>query len=106
MSKTKHTPGPWKLNPQPNPNRPAYYTIYVKPGGPETVDHICQVTNKMSEKWKANARLIAAAPKLLAALEALQDAIREHGLLDIKKRFSLCTADAQANAAIILAENG
>jgi len=41
---------------------------------------------------------------LLAALKDLQKAVREHGLLDIKKRFSLCNADAQANKAIFLVE--
>lgn len=40
------------------------------------------------------------ARELLAALVDLQNAVREYKLLDIKKRFSLCTADAQANAAI------
>ena len=41
-----------------------------------------------------------AAGELLNALKDLQKAIREYGLLDIKKRFSLCVADAQANTTI------
>lgn len=45
-------------------------------------------------------KLNAAAPELLASLKDLQQAVREHGLLDIKKRFSLCAADAQADTAI------
>jgi hypothetical protein len=47
-------------------------------------------------------RLTKAAPDLLAALKKLQKVIRSYGLLDIKKRFSLCAADAQANTAINL----
>jgi len=43
---------------------------------------------------------LAAAPDLLVALKDLQEAVREHGLLNVKKRFSLCAADAQANTAI------
>lgn len=45
-----------------------------------------------------------AAGNLLNALKDLQKAVREHNLLDIKKRFSLCAADAQANTAIIKAQ--
>lgn len=41
---------------------------------------------------------------LLKALKDLQKAVREHKLLDIKKRFSLCVADAQANTIIAKAE--
>jgi len=38
--------------------------------------------------------------ELLQALEGLQAAIHEYGLLDVRKRFSLCTASAQAGTAI------
>lgn len=38
--------------------------------------------------------------RLRAALEALRAAVHEHRLLDVRKRFSLCAADAQAVAAL------
>ncbi|MCP5019631.1 MAG: hypothetical protein GY938_30760 [Ketobacter sp.] len=53
---------------------------------------------------EANAEFIVRAcnahADLLKALEDLQEAVREHHLLDVKKRFSLCSADAQAITAI------
>ncbi len=71
------------------------------------VDVICNETIRVAkssgvgeELALANAKLIAAAPDLLEACRGLQQAIRKYGLLDIKKRFSLCTADAQVNTAI------
>ena len=54
---------------------------------------------------EANAKLIAAAPELLKACKLLQAALTEHHLRDVKKRFSLCVADAAANKAIAKAEN-
>lgn len=44
--------------------------------------------------------LNAAAPDMLKALEGLQKAIRDAGLLDVKKQYSLCVADAVACTAI------
>ena len=65
---SKHTEGPWLLNPLTNPTRPTYYCVFVKPGGPSTIEHICQVAKADSDNFEANAHLIAAAPDLLAAL--------------------------------------
>lgn len=48
----------------------------------------------------ANARLIASAPELLAALMALQKQLHEHVKLDVKKHYSLLVADAAASTAI------
>lgn len=49
-------------------------------------------------------RIARAAPKLLAALKSLQAALTEHGLRNVRKRFSLCIADAEASSAIAEAE--
>jgi len=57
---SQHTPGPWRIG-------DAGFTVFgpPKPGAlPETIAPV---------KNRANARLIAAAPDLLAALEALLD---------------------------------
>jgi hypothetical protein len=51
----------------------------------------------------ANARLIAAAPELLAALIELQTQIHAHHKMQVKKDFSLMVADAQASKAIVKA---
>jgi hypothetical protein len=50
-------------------------------------------------------RLGMAAPELLAACKEMREAILEHGLLDVKKRFSLCVADAAMGSAIAKAEH-
>lgn len=62
---TKHTPGPWRIG-------DAGHTVF----GPRVSDvrdlqTVAKLVrgNKTIDTWKANARLIAAAPELLAALE-------------------------------------
>jgi hypothetical protein len=70
---TQHTPGPWRVG-------DAAHTIF----GPKQADGSLAVTiasvagNARVEDYRANARLIAAAPDLLAALKAVS-AIAEHG---------------------------
>lgn len=59
---TKHTPGPW-ISAEPYP-----YGVQVS----STNGYVCRVSEsgkKSTEEQRANARLIAAAPDLLAALE-------------------------------------
>lgn len=46
----------------------------------------------------------AAAPDMLEALKLLQAALTEYRLRDVKKRYSLCVADAAASNAIAKAE--
>ena len=50
--------------------------------------------------------LTAQRDELLAALKELRSEVHNHHLLDVKKRFLLCTADAQAGTAIHNAEKG
>ena len=60
---TSHTPGPWKASGR-----------YIAAGG----YHLAVTTNappEMDQEWKANARLIAAAPQLLEQCILLCDAI-------------------------------
>lgn len=58
------------------------------------------------ENAKTSALLFAAAPDLLQACKLLQAALTEYNLRDVKKRYSLCVADAAANKAIAKAESG
>jgi hypothetical protein len=68
MSEIKHTPGPWQLGFNRQTNRITIFdkhavnVAYIQPG------------DKISEQAEADARLIAAAPQLLTALET---ALRE-----------------------------
>lgn len=64
----KHTPGPWRTK------REGFSTIYVEaPIGGGWVQEIaaCGPTNDGSAQQEANARLIAAAPELMEALQGL-----------------------------------
>ena len=65
----------------------------------ETINHI----DKLAEQSEID-RLKAVNAELLEALRALQDAIRDAHLLDVKKHFSLCVADSAACKAIWRAE--
>lgn len=85
-----HTPGKW-------------YVKGMKVEGNDYIIANIQETFDYGET-KANAQLIASAPELLMALKDLQSAVHEHHLLDIKNRFSLSVADAQADKAIFNAE--
>lgn len=61
----KHTPGPWRISPSGG-------LIQQVNGGP--LNCVCRGFGRDDESfpnWQANARLIAAAPELLAALQAI-----------------------------------
>ena len=60
MSTTKHTPGPWRVE-----SGPYYRAIRVDS---EVIADMRQISRSFNE---SNARLIAAAPDLLAALEGM-----------------------------------
>lgn len=67
--KTEHTPGPWYFNPRNDPRQPQIAS--------ETTGHSIAVVydHTTDDEKRANARLIAAAPDLLEAAEALLEAI-------------------------------
>jgi hypothetical protein len=67
MHTTRHTPGPWHIG----VCRPISYKFIYGPSG-EAVADCDHKTNSPGENL-ANARLIAAAPELLSALQALVD---------------------------------
>ena len=89
---TKHTPGPWS---EFGPGSPTVY-------GGDPTRRICVLdrqTGASMEECYANARLIAAAPDLLAALEKLH---RLHCGLDSWHEDAM--ADAWVNACTAIAK--
>ena len=74
MSNGKHTPGPWTVNDQ------LTFLIIHGPEGEHIAEtgawrhDVCQISNRKRAEMQANARLIAAAPELLEALEMVRDA--------------------------------
>ena len=94
-SQGTHTPGPWQANPIGDTGRCSISAPHPSGGGQNVID----------ECLKENARLIAAAPELLAALEALELAAR--GGLDQSAThdgLTNCAAIAKARAAIAKAK--
>lgn len=67
---TKHTPGPWETSRDAVPAGHVQITVYAAADGQ-------RVATAFREE--ANARLIAAAPDLLAAMEEALDALRCEG---------------------------
>jgi hypothetical protein len=61
MKTDTHTPGPWHLG-----KRAGNPAIYGKDG-----TEIAEILQGLTPEWRENARLIAAAPALLAALRGL-----------------------------------
>lgn len=97
--KTQHTKGEWVIE-QHHPS------IYVCSGYKGFV--IAEVTNQQishfignDEEAQANAKLIAAAPDMLEALNCLLETMRPHIMkMGIRKGFSEHAALAQAQTAI------
>lgn len=67
---SKHTPGPWEVR----KNEP--WVIAKAYGNMKSVVHL-NLPIEQSEEQRANARLIAAAPDLLEALELMLDRFRD-----------------------------
>ena len=94
---TKCTPGPWEVR------KHSYGTVRDAEGifrVGEKTPLIDGVWGRNLSEADANARLIAAAPELLAALQELREQLRQHVKLDVKKHYSLMVADAAAGTAI------
>lgn len=88
---SKHTPGPWRIGAQP-PN--GELTI-----GTEQGLMVAVATTGLDMPTEANARLIAAAPDLLEALERIAN-------MDSMSYHSLESAKITARAAIAKATGG
>jgi hypothetical protein len=76
-SEAKHTSGPWKADAEPQrlDGRAGTYRRIVEAGCfPNILAHVCvshPVNGELNEHGEANARLIAAAPELLEALNRI-----------------------------------
>lgn len=75
---SKHTPGPWKITGETGDGKRIYVESDMERDNRECPR--CEVDSDDcdSDMAMANARLIAAAPDLLAACEAAVEAIEEH----------------------------
>ncbi len=93
----KHTTGPWSIR----GNR--IERVDGIPGQAMSFDLVCTINEGRLTESAANARLIAAAPELLEALQSLAKEINL-SKLKIKKDFSLINAHAAALKAIYKAK--
>lgn len=96
----EHTKGPWRIGDMST-------TIFGPPNGspsPEVIAHLAGHGKPFpTDKTRANGRLIAAAPVMLEALEALTEAI-DLSKSKVKRDFHLLNVHACATKIIYLAK--
>lgn len=91
----KHTPGPWRDGIYSKDNRGGWFTWV----GPDSGDGIARVHSHtiLISETQANARLIAAAPKMLEALRiAHPHPARQHEPGEMPESCVICAAIAEA----------
>jgi hypothetical protein len=109
----KHTPGPWKLSHSGYANAP--FVLHVGDVNPnynrryplQGVDWIAEIRDDESEdhpRYEANARLIAAAPQLLAILKTIVAQLHNTCVSDMESGDAMCVSVDEAKAAIAKAE--
>jgi hypothetical protein len=91
---TKHSPGPWCI---PGDFR-EIHPVADEDGLRAIAD--IDLDNRRPRERESNARLIAAAPELLQALEDLHKQIRNHLNFSVKEDYSLMVADAYASKVL------
>lgn len=107
MSESKHIPGPWMTVRSPA-SRHAWL-IYKTHDGSNGVGTAIATTGRWTpsdfeEESEANARLIAAAPTMYEALQAVVSACREGAQNGFADWFGLDRAEQMARAAIAAAD--
>lgn len=100
---SKHTPGPWAKH---NPSNPTQTALIVRelPNHKRTVvavipDHL-QFGNASVTDWlemESNARLVAAAPEMLVALQTIADMTVEGGAINQLVRAAIIKAVGSGN---------
>jgi hypothetical protein len=91
MSETKHTPGPWTCEvSEESPNG-----LVLGRAGEDVVAEI-QSNGQTATEVMANARLIAAAPELLGALEHMVAVANWSTTIQSEEQFDAMIADAEA----------
>lgn len=109
---SKHTPGPWTVAADPDSENDVYYAVFAEDGISDArfEDDFIAVTNLNHANNEANARLIAAAPDLLAVLKAFSDYVhQEQSATDGAVTYSTTVInhwDFLARAAIAKATGG
>ena len=83
MSETKHTPGPWEVSWDKYGKESEIHGKSELNDGPICIIPHDDVTESGAEEQLANARLIAAAPELLEALEGLAMKAGRHFWRDV-----------------------
>ena len=94
MSESKHTPGPWTATISQTSEGGDFWSVY----GADDIS-IVYITLRKRQELAANARLIAAAPELLEALEGLCAEVDEHelGNPDVLRTARAAIAKARAD---------
>ena len=104
----KHTPGPWQLHREKETFQGAPRDAEIRGAGGRYV--VVRLGKINHDQQDANARLIAAAPDLLAACEALERWSRDNGggayLEGLKWTKDIQDAVCDARAAIAAAKGG
>jgi hypothetical protein len=103
--KSQHTPGPWSMD-DPAENCPqhgkggeqVFKVVAERFGGGLVADVSCWWYDR--ETARANARLMAAAPEMLEALEGILNNLWKDRKRDVKRDYSLMVYEAQAKTAI------
>ena len=82
---SKHTPGPWRVAESQVSPSPCFIQLWVRSLGKDQSkdDAICGMAQFNSEERDANARLIAAAPDMLAMCSRIISETESPGFLDL-----------------------
>lgn len=99
-----HTPGPWETKRAATPEAFPQFGVYAENGNGHDLAHVVSHGTARHAETEANARLIAAAPDLLEALQKLTDVLADVYSSEAQAKRALCSASKAARTAIAKAE--
>ena len=99
-----HTPGPWEMGRHATPESCPQFGVYAENGNGRDLAHVVSAGTTRHAETEANARLIAAAPDLLEALQKLTDVLADVYSSEAQAKRALCSASKTARTAIAKAE--